>query len=301
MSCYTLKYKPIVLFRVYITKAFYKNSRKTLTLSKVHLVLLNYKLCIILCILSVTFAAMNSQEYQMLSSHNQFTWYFITCKPCYYEIYISILCTVSPSLNKPYKNTKNKINNFTANNNNCYSDIANLLTDKDAYTGKPCFMKPNIVFIISFSINVPYIDMFLCNITYLYMNCNRITYYIILIIQNVTYGFYINSQVPYFLSLIYILSGLVKLCAFITSLNHVLDIMSIMFFISLLYLFTYIFKLADIMYLSIIHISSVLTKELYIFKSFYHIHFKGISGSLLINNNVVNYLNLIQNNHHFPR
>ena len=143
--------------------------------------------------------------------------------------------------------------------------------------------------------------MFLCNITDLLINCNRITYYIILIIQNVTYGFYINSQVSYFLSVIYILSGLVKLCAFITSLNHVLDIMSIMFFISFLYLFTYIFKLADIMYLLIIQISSVLKKELYIFKSFYHIHFKGISGSLLITNNVVNYFNLIQNNHHFPR
>ena len=104
-----------MLFRIHITKAFYKNSRKTLTLSKVHLVLLNYKLCIILCILSVTFAAMNSQEYQMLSSHNQFTWYFITCKPCYYEIYISILCTVSPSLiyeclnSNIYTSYKNKL------------------------------------------------------------------------------------------------------------------------------------------------------------------------------------------------
>ena len=263
-----------MLFRIHITKAFYKISRKTLILSKVHLVLINYKLCIILCILSVTFAAIYSQEYQMLSSHNQFTRYFITCKPCYYEIYISILCTVKTSLN-----------------NNCYLDITILLTEKDAYTGNPCFIKPTIVFIISFSIDVPYIDMFLCNITDLYMNCNRITYYIILIIQNV----------PYFLSLIYISSGIVKLCAFITSLNHVLDIMSIMFFISFLYLFTYIFKLADIMYLLIIQISSVLKKEPYIFKSFYHIHFKGISGSLLITNNVVNYFNLIQNSHYFPR
>ena len=144
------------------------------------------------------------------------------------------------------------------------------------------------------------------------MNCDRVTYYPIFKLQNITYGFYIDSQVPYPLSLIYILYYLVKLCAFITSLNHVLDIMII---ISLLYLFANIFKLADIMYLTIIisaqnlyiyielqlHISSVLTKELYIFKCTYYIHCNGVSGNLLITNNVVNHLNLIQNNHLLPR
>ena len=119
----------------------------------------------------------------------------------------------------------------------------------------------------------------------------------------------------YFLSLIYILFCLVKLCANITSLIHVFDIISIMFIISLLYPIIYNFKLADIMYLIIIisaqnlyinyelqfHISSVLTNELYIFKCIGCIHCSGISGNLLITNCVVNHFILIQNSDHFPR
>ena len=93
VSYLTLKYKSIVLFKIHINKAFFKISRKTLNLSKIHLVFTNNNLCINLWILSATFPDMNLQEHQMLSSHNQFTRYYITCKSCYYEVYICILCT----------------------------------------------------------------------------------------------------------------------------------------------------------------------------------------------------------------
>ena len=229
----------------------------------IHVVFTNYQLCINLCILSVTFAAIYSQEHQILSSHNQFTMHYFDCKLFYYGIYIIYL-----------------------------------LTEKETYTGNPCFIKPNIAFIISLYIDVPYIDMSLYNITDCYLNCDRVKYYPIFKQQNITFGFYLDSQVPYFLSLIYILFCLVKLCANITSLIHVLDIMSFMFIISLLYLITYNFKVAGFMYLTIIisaqnlyiynelqfHISSVLTNELYIFKCACCIHCNGISGNLLINN-----------------
>ena len=267
---------------IHIAKAYYKFSRKTLNLSKLCLVSTNYKLCIHNCILSVTLATIiTSQEHQLLSSHNyQFTRYYINSKSCYYESYIFILYTVSPSLNKTYKHIENVINNYTADNNTNYSDIIQLLVEIETYTGNPCFKKTNIAVVISPFIDVPYIDKFLCNKTELYIICNRVTYCPIFIFkqQNITYVYYFDSQVPYLLYLIYTLFLLVKLCAIITSLIHILDILFIMFIISLLYLYANIFKLADIMYLIIIistqnlyanaklqyHISSVLTKEIYI-------------------------------------
>ena len=177
-------------------------------------------------------------------------------------------------------------------------------------TGSPCISKhirSTICTIIKIIICIMYLFHF--------MNCDRVTYYPIFKQQNITFGFYLDSQVPYFLSLIYILYCLVKLCANITSLIHVLDIMYFMFIISLLYLITYNFKVVGIMYLTIIisaqnlyiynklqfHISSVLTNELYIFKCTCCIHCNGISRNLLINNWVVNHFILIQNTNHFPR
>ena len=329
---------------IHITKAFYKISRKTSTISKVRLVLTNYKLCINKCILSVTFTPINSQEHQMLSSHNyKFTRYYTNCKLCYCEIYISILCTVSPSLNKPHKNSKNEINNFTAVI--CPSmnvpgidmfiyNITDLYITYDRVTYCPIFEQQNInydfyfdslvpyllsliyilsclvklcaiiTFIICPFMDVPDLDMFLCNITDLYMNCDRVSNCPIFNQQNITYWFYFDSQVPYILFIIYTLFCLVKLCAIITSPNHILDIM---FFISLLCLYTFILKLAVIMYLIIVpaqtiyintelqyHTNSVLTKEIYIFKCIYFIHCHGIWGNLLITNNVVNHFNLIK-------
>ena len=136
------------------------------------------------------------------------------------------------------------------------------------------------------------------------MNCDRVSNCPIFNQQIITYWFYLDSQVPYILFIIYTLSCLVKLCAIITSPNHILDIM---FFISLLYLYTYTFKLAVIMYLSVVHAqniyinmelqyhtNSVLSKEIYIFKCIYFIHCNGIWGNLLITNNVVNHFNLIK-------
>ena len=290
---------------IHIAKAFYKISRKSLNLSIVHLVFTNYKLCIIKCILSVTFTAIILQEHQKLSSHNyQFTRYYINSKSCYYEIYICVLYTVSPSLNKPYGIIKMLINNLTAYINNSYSDIIKLLTEIEAYTGNPCFIKPNIALVISPSIDVPYIDMFLWNIIELYINCDRVAYHLIFKHEIITYVYYFDSQVPYLLSLIFILFIIVKLCAIITSLIHILDIIFIMFIVSLLYLYINIFKMASIMYLIIIisaqnlyinaelqyQINSVLTKELYIIKCIHCIHCNGINGNLRITNNVINQL-----------
>ena len=226
-------------------------------------------------------------------------------------MYISILYTDSPSLNKPYKYIKNIINNFAADNNNCYSNIIKLLT-VEAYTGNPCFIKPNIDFIISPSIDVPYIDLFLCNNTNLYIISERVRYCTIFKQQNITCDCYSDSHVPYHLYLISFLNLLVILCAIITSLNHTLDII---FIVPFLCLHTYHFQLADIMYLIIIisfqiiyinaesqsHISSVLIKELQVFKCIHCIHCNGICGNLLITNNVVNCFNLIQSNNNFPR
>ena len=298
---------------IHIAKAFDKISSKTLNLSKFGLVFSNFKLCINKCILSVTFAAIISQEHKMLSSHiYQFTKYYINSKSCYYEICIFILHTASPSLNKPYKNIKILINNFTADNNDSYSDIIKLLTEIEAHTGNPHFIKTNIDLAISPSIDVPYIDMFLCNIIELYINCDRVTCCPIFKQQNITCDCYSDSQVPYHLYLISFLNLLVILCAIITSLNHTLDII---FIVPFLCLHTYHFQLADIMYLIIIisfqiiyinaesqsHISSVLIKELQVFKCIHCIHCNGICGNLLITNNVVNCFNLIQSNNNFPR
>ena len=298
---------------IHITKVFYKLSKNILTLSKVRLVSTKYKLRINIYILSVIFAISIPQEYQLLSSHNyQFSWYYINLNLCHHEMYISILYTVSPSLNKPYKYINNIIINFTTDNNNCYSDIIKLLTVEETYTGNPCFIKPNIDFIISPSIDVPYIDLFLCYITNFYIISDRVRYCTRFKQQNITYGCYFDSHVPYHLYLISFLNLLVKLCAIITSLNHILDII---FIIPFLCLYTYNFQLPDIMYLIIIisaqnlyinaesqcHINSVLTKGLQIFKCIHCIHCNCICGNLLLINNVVNCFNLIQDNNNFPR
>ena len=299
----------MVLSMIHITKVFYKLSKKTLALFKVCLISTNYKLSIIIYILSVIFATSIPREYQLLSSHNcQFSRYYINFKLCHYEMYIRILYTVSPSLNKLHKFIKNIINNFTADNNNYYSDIIKLLTVEEAYTGSPRFIKPNIDFIISPSIDVPYIDLFLflCNITNVYIISDRVRYCTRIKQQYITYGCYFDSHVPYLLNV------LVKLCAIITSLNHILDII---FIITILCLFMHNFQLADIMYLIIIisaqnlyinaesqcHIKSLLTKELHVVKCIHCIHCNGICGNLPITKNVVNCFNSKQNNNHFLR
>ena len=143
------------------------------------------------------------------------------------------------------------------------------------------------------------------------MNCDRVSNCPIFNQQNITYWFYCDSQVPYILFIIYTLFCLAKLCAIIISPSHILNIM---FFISLLYLYTYILKLAVIMYLSIVpaqtiyintelqyYKNSVLSTEIYIFKCIYFIHCNGIWGNLLITNSVVNHFNLIKRNNHFLR
>ena len=288
---------------IHITKKLCGISKKTLILSKVRTLFINCNI----------FANIISQGYQPASSHNhQFIRYYINSALCCYEIYIS---TGSPSLNKLYGNIRYIINKLIADNNICYSDKIKLSTEEEVSTGNPCFIKPNNTFLISPSIDVTYIYMFLCNIVELYMNCERIRYCPRFKQHNITYGFYVDEQVPYFLYLIYFLKILVKilvkLCAISTSLNHIIDTMSN---ISFLDLYTYAYKLADIMELIIIihtdilyikaelycHKNTVLAKDLDVFIC---INCNCFFGNLLITINifVINFYTLMQNNNYYVR